>query len=70
MRSACAYVSSENARPGDLVFFEKTYNTSGASHVGIYLGDGKMIHCGKPVQIASLESQYWQEHFLQYGRLP
>lgn len=70
LRSACAYVSPENARPGDLVFFEKTYNTSGASHVGIYLGDGKMIHCGKPVQIASLESQYWQEHFLQYGRLP
>lgn len=67
--SACAYVSPEDAKPGDLIFFERTYNTSGASHVGIYLGNGQMIHCGKPVQITSL-SQYWTEHFLQFGRLP
>ena len=67
--SACAYVSPEDAKPGDLIFFERTYNTSGASHVGIYLGNGQMIHCGKPVQITSL-SQYWTDHFLQFGRLP
>lgn len=67
--SKCSYVSPENAKPGDLIFFERTYNTSGASHVGIYLGDGKMIHCGKPVQVTSL-GQYWSEHFLQFGRLP
>lgn len=67
--SACAYVSPEEAKPGDLIFFERTYNTSGASHVGIYLGNGQMIHCGKPVQVTSL-SQYWTDHFLQFGRLP
>lgn len=67
--SACAYVSPEDAKPGDLIFFERTYNTSGASHVGIYLGNGQMIHCGKPVQVTSL-SQYWTDHFLQFGRLP
>lgn len=70
IRQVCAYVAPGDARPGDIIFFEKTYNTSGASHVGIYLGDGKMIHCGKPVQITSIGSQYWTDHFLQYGRLP
>ena len=70
IRQVCSYVAPGDARPGDIIFFEKTYNTSGASHVGIYLGDGKMIHCGKPVQITSIGSQYWTDHFLQYGRLP
>lgn len=70
IRQACAYVAPSDAKPGDIIFFEKTYDTAGASHVGIYLGDGKMIHCGKPVQITSLGSQYWSDHFLQYGRLP
>lgn len=70
IRQVCAYVPPSEAKPGDIIFFEKTYDTAGASHVGIYLGDGKMIHCGKPVQIVSIRSQYWSDHFLQFGRLP
>lgn len=70
IRQVCAYVRPSDAKPGDIIFFERTYDTPGASHVGIYLGDGKMIHCGKPVQIASMESQYWKDHFMQFGRLP
>ena len=46
LRSMCSYVSPSNAKPGDLIFFEKTYNTSGASHIGIYVGNNMMIHCG------------------------
>ena len=65
----CTYVSPEDAKPGDLVFFEGTYNTSGASHVGIYVGNGMMIHCGNPIQYASIETNYWQSHFLCFGRL-
>ena len=66
----CTRVSSSNVRPGDLVFFEGTYDTTGASHVGIYLGNNMMIHCGDPIQYADLSSSYWQGHFLAYGRVP
>lgn len=69
LRSYCAYVSSENAQPGDLIFFQGTYNTSGASHVGIYVGNGMMIHCGNPIQYTSINTSYWQEHFLAFGRI-
>ena len=65
----CTRVSSSEAKPGDLIFFEKTYNTSGASHVGIYVGDGMMIHCGNPIQYTSINSNYWQNHFLGFGRI-
>lgn len=67
----CTPVSRENARPGDLIFFQKTYSTPNAcSHVGIYIGNGKMIHAGNPVQYASINTRYWQEHFYGFGRLP
>jgi peptidoglycan DL-endopeptidase CwlO len=70
LRSMCSYVSPSNAKPGDLIFFEKTYNTSGASHIGIYVGNNMMIHCGDPIQYTSIDSSYWQSHFMQFGRLP
>ena len=70
LRNICTAVSSSNARPGDLIFFQGTYDTTGASHVGIYLGDGMMLHCGDPIQYASINTSYWQEHFLSFGRLP
>lgn len=70
LRGCCAQVSPSQAKPGDLIFFQNTYPTSGASHVGIYVGNGMMIHCGNPIQYASTESAYWQQHFLGYGRLP
>ena len=57
-------------RPGDLVFFKGTYNTPGVSHVGIYVGDGRMLHCGDPIGYANLNTSYWQSHFYAYGRLP
>ena len=57
-------------RPGDLVFFEGTYDTTGVSHCGIYVGDGMMIHCGDPISYANLNTNYWQSHFYAYGRLP
>lgn len=63
-------VSSANARPGDLVFFQGTYNTSGASHVGIYVGNQMMIHCGDPISYASINTNYWQSHFYTFARLP
>lgn len=65
----CTRVSANNAKPGDLIFFQGTYNTSGASHVGIYVGDGMMIHCGNPIQYASINTSYWQSHFYTFGRL-
>lgn len=58
-----------DAQPGDLIFFEKTYNTVGASHVGIYVGNGMMIHCGDPISYTSINSTYWQNHFLGFGRI-
>ncbi len=70
LRNMCAYVSPANAKPGDLIFFEGTYDTTGASHVGIYVGDNRMIHCGDPIQYARIDTSYWQNHFMQYGRLP
>ena len=69
LRSHCSQVSPSEAKPGDLIFFQGTYNTSGASHVGIYVGNNMMIHCGKPVQYTSIASSYWQEHFMAFGRL-
>ena len=70
LRGMCAYVSPESARPGDLIFFEKTYDTAGASHVGIYVGNNRMLHCGDPIHYASIDTSYWRSHFLQFGRLP
>jgi hypothetical protein len=70
LRHICTAVSSANARPGDLIFFQGTYDTTGASHVGIYVGNGMMIHCGDPIQYASINTSYWQSHFLSFGRLP
>ena len=66
----CTPVSSANAKPGDLVFFTGTYDTPGVSHVGIYVGNNMMIHCGDPISYANLNSSYWQSHFYRYGRLP
>lgn len=66
----CTPVTSADAKPGDLIFFQGTYNTSGASHVGIYVGDGMMIHCGNPISYASINTSYWQSHFYTFGRLP
>ena len=57
-------------RPGDLVFFKGTYDTPGVSHCGIYVGDGRMLHCGDPIGYANLNTSYWQSHFYAYGRLP
>ena len=64
----CSRTSSP--RPGDLVFFVGTYDTTGISHVGIYVGDGWMLHCGDPISYANLNSSYWQSHLYAYGRLP
>lgn len=61
---------TSSPRPGDLVFFVGTYDTAGISHVGIYVGDGWMLHCGDPISYANLNSSYWQSHLYAYGRLP
>lgn len=63
-------VSSASARPGDLIFFVGTYDTPGVSHVGIYVGGGKMLHCGDPIQYADINTSYWQSHFYAFGRPP
>jgi cell wall-associated NlpC family hydrolase len=66
----CAIIPPSEARPGDIIFFTGTYASSGAvSHVGIYVGNGMMIHCGNPIQYASVNSTYWTQHFYAYGRL-
>ena len=71
LRQICAKVSPSAAKPGDLIFFQNTYPCGpGASHVGIYVGNGMMIHCGNPIQYTSVKTSYWQQHFLSYGRLP
>ncbi|MFR4693951.1 MAG: C40 family peptidase, partial [Blautia producta] len=70
LRSCCAYVPPEQAKPGDLIFFQGTYDTPGASHVGIYVGNQVMIHCGDPIQYANISTPYWQQHFMAFGRLP
>ncbi len=66
----CTPVSDAEARPGDLVFFQGTYDTAGMSHVGIYVGDGVMLRCGDPIQYTSIRTSYWQSHFAAFGRLP
>ena len=66
----CPPVSPANAKPGDLIFFQHTYDTSGASHVGIYVGNNMMIHCGDPIHYSNITESYWQQHFLGFGRLP
>lgn len=68
--NSCSHIPPGEAQPGDLIFFQGTYDTPGASHVGIYIGNGMMIHCGSPIQYASINTSYWQSHFLGYGRLP
>ena len=70
LKGICAIIPRSEAKPGDLIFFQGTYNTSGASHVGIYVGNGMMIHCGNPIQYASIDTSYWQQHFYCFGRLP
>lgn len=69
LRSLCTPIAPDAARPGDLIFFQNTYNTPGASHVGIYVGNGMMIHCGNPISYTSINTGYWQSHFLQFGRI-
>lgn len=69
LRGCCSYVSPSEAKPGDLIFFQGTYNTPGASHVGIYVGNNMMIHCGNPIQYTSISSSYWQQHFMAFGRI-
>jgi len=66
--NVCTPVSRANAQPGDLVFFTGTYDTPGVSHVGIYVGDGVMLHCGDPIQYSSINTSYWQSHFYAFGR--
>ena len=61
---------TSSPKPGDLVFFKGTYDTPGVSHCGIYVGDGRMLHCGDPIGYANLNTSYWQSHFYAYGRLP
>ena len=69
LRGSCTTVSLSEAKPGDLIFFQGTYNTSGASHVGIYAGNGMMIHAGNPIKYSNINTPYWQGHFLSYGRI-
>lgn len=63
-------IPASERQPGDIIFFQGTYDTAGASHVGIYIGDGKMIHCGDPIKISDVDSGYFKRHFLCYGRIP
>ena len=70
LKNTCAIIPRSEAKPGDLIFFQGTYNTTGASHVGIYVGNNMMIHCGNPIQYASIDTAYWQAHFYCFGRLP
>lgn len=69
LRQKTSIIPADEAKPGDLIFFQGTYNTAGASHVGIYVGNGMMIHCGNPIQYASINTPYWRQHFYCYGRL-
>lgn len=69
LMGVCDIIPASAAEPGDLIFFQGTYDTSGASHVGIYVGGGMMIHCGNPISYASIETSYWQQHFYCYGRI-
>ena len=69
LMSFCDIIPASEAQPGDLIFFQGTYNTTGASHVGIYVGGGMMIHCGNPISYTSVQTSYWQSHFYAYGRI-
>ena len=69
LKNICDIIRPSEVKPGDLIFFQGTYDTTGASHVGIYVGKGMMIHCGNPISYAHVNSSYWQEHFYCYGRL-
>ena len=62
--------SISELQPGDLVFFVGTYDTPGVSHVGLYVGNSVMLHCGDPISYTNLNSNYWQSHFYSFGRLP
>lgn len=66
----CTPIPASEAKPGDLVFFEGTYDTTGVSHVGIYVGDGEMIAAGDPIGYSDITTSYWQSHFYAFGRLP
>ena len=67
----CTPVSRQDAQPGDLIFFTKTYSTANpVTHVGIYVGNGQMIHSGDPISYANINSGYWISHFYGFGRLP
>lgn len=66
----CDIIPKSEAKPGDLIFFQKTYNTSRASHVGIYVGNGMMLHCGSPISYASIETSYWRQEPLRLLHLP
>ncbi len=70
LKNICTIIPRSEAKPGDLIFFQGTYDTTGASHVGIYVGNGMMIHCVNPIQYASINTSYWQAHFYCFGRLP
>lgn len=70
LRNSCSIIPASAAQPGDLIFFQGTYETAGASHVGIYVGNNMMIHCGNPIQYASIDTPYWRHHFYCFGRLP
>lgn len=69
LMGVCDIIPKSEANPGDLIFFQGTYDTSGASHVGIYVGNGMMIHCGNPISYASIETSYWQQHYYCMGRI-
>lgn len=67
----CSVVSREEAKPGDLIFFTGTYASgSPVSHIGIYVGENQMLHCGDPIGYANIDSAYWLSHFYAMGRLP
>ena len=66
----CTPVSEENAKPGDLIFFTGTYDSvNPVSHIGIYVGNGQMLHAGDPISYANINSKYWKQHFYGFGRL-
>ena len=69
LKNMCAIIPADAAQPGDLIFFQGTYDTPGASHVGIYVGNGMMLHCGNPISYASINTKYWKQHFYCFGRI-
>ena len=69
LRQMMSIIPPSEAKPGDIIYFQGTYNTPGASHVAIYVGNNMMIHCGDPIQYADITHPYWQEHFYCFGRM-